>query len=232
MVEVHGNVMYSIYHTAPANGSLSPIIVGFFLGIVSGVVLNWIGNCITYHFQGKSKERDVASTSKEMLRYIYMVLCLQRSKLVNIEKSLEERKKADSSKLNLLRIEFNPIVVTIKEEYLQKVLAHPAFAQSTLYPEALQAIVNAETIYQKCIFMIDQLNEHVDPDKYLKADGKALAVYSQIRNSILQSIELNYQEAIATNEIARTKVAAVGRDVFGGDFKLPRIGEVVKATDL
>lgn len=211
--------MYDIilfFVPSAVQSSQTPTVVqGFVLGLISAVIINIVAACIGYVSQGKSKIRETANTSKDMLVYIHMVLCLQRSKLANLQKILEGRKVFDQNKLDLRKLVVTPLVINVKEEYLQKILAYSKFGKSKAYPSTFQCIVEAESTYQKCMMFVDQFNKSIDEDRLLNADGKKREVYIQIIDSELQGMKLSYEEAIVINNNARAKTIAIAKEVFG-----------------
>lgn len=163
-----------------------------------------------------------------------MALCLQRSKLANIQKILEGHKVIEQGKLNFQTFVITPLAVSIKEEYLQKILTYSKFGKSKAYPATFQCIVEAESLYQKCLIFVSTFNETIDEDKFLNADDKRRGIFFQKLDSALGGIRLSCEEAIVVNGSARDKTIAIAREVYGiKSLTLPTIEEkVIKSTEL
>lgn len=211
----------------------SPAMNGFIAGIISGVILTLVGNTLIYLFQRLTKLRDIADNSRSSLQYIFMALCLQRSKLANIPKILEARNQTDKNKLNMQKVVFLPLTATINEELLQKVLAYTKFNKSKMSSSTVQSIINAEQAFRKCVSFIKAFNESVDEDRFLKADNQSRAVYLQIINNHVQGIEFSYNEAVVINKKARRRTALIGKKLFGKKFVPSKIDpQVIEAKDI
>lgn len=221
--------------SVPVQNPQTPsLLTGFLLGLVSAVIINIIAGWISYFFQGKSKVRDAADASKSMLVYVHMVLCLQRSKLANIQKIFESHEVIKQGKLNLQTYVITRLAVSIKEEYLQKILTYSDFGKSKAYPATFQCIVEAESLYQKCLTFVSEFNEAIDEDRFLNADDKRRDIFFQKLDSALGGIRLSCEEAITVNGSAREKTIAIANEVFGVEnLTLPIIEEkVIKSTEL
>ena len=162
-----------------------------------------------------------------------MVLCLQRSKLANVQKILEGHTVMKQGKINFQKFFISPLAVSIKEEYLQKILAYPKFRKSKAYPATFQCIIEAESVFQKCLTSVAHFNETVDEDRVLNSDKMSQAVYWEMMDSALAGIKLSYEEAIIINEKARVKIIAIAEVLGIKDLILPIMEEnTIKSTEL
>src|SRR5688500_15960176 len=118
--EVIRETVFYFLSSPSAQAATSSTPSGFFYGVISVVILTFIGQWIGYWFQGKSKLRETADVSKSMLQYVNMVLCFEYAQIANIKKILEKYAPSDSNRLRLQPFILTPLIVNVKEKYLQK----------------------------------------------------------------------------------------------------------------
>lgn len=96
----------------------------------------------------------------------------------------------------------------------------------------LQRITLAESMYRKCIDLIDQYNECLSDEK-ISAEDQLRNIYFISAASLQDGIILACDEAKKLNEKARGYMNDVFIELFGKSIRLATVEpEVIKSTDL